>query len=165
MRRSAPWKYWTLTILTVLRRCAASSASCSSGQHLATTAMMTINTQILTENLRGKTAFEAAAFLRTDRKRLLIKARAAQPSKHEPRYISASIFYRLSSVAAGDRLTIHCLGLPSDSQSPATPFPLANTPLAGYVEDFHLQVTSVATTAELIELTRNAPCLAHKHIA
>ncbi|MGF6152562.1 hypothetical protein QFZ84_003553, partial [Pseudomonas fluorescens] len=29
------------------------------------------------------------------------------------------------------------------------------------VEDFHLQVTSVATTAKLVALARNAPCLAH----
>ncbi len=35
-------------------------------------------------------------------------------------------------------------------------------PLAGCVEDFHLQVTSVATTAKLVALTRNAPCLAHQ---
>ncbi|POF39676.1 hypothetical protein B0D71_25430 [Pseudomonas laurylsulfativorans] len=35
-------------------------------------------------------------------------------------------------------------------------------PLAGCVEDFHLQVTSEATTAKLVALTRNAPCLAHK---
>ncbi|WP_228759320.1 hypothetical protein, partial [Pseudomonas neuropathica] len=34
-------------------------------------------------------------------------------------------------------------------------------PLAGCVEDFHLQVTSVATTAKLVALARNAPCLAH----
>ncbi|WP_223532651.1 MULTISPECIES: hypothetical protein, partial [unclassified Pseudomonas] len=34
-------------------------------------------------------------------------------------------------------------------------------PLAGCVEDFHLQVTSEATTAKLVALARNAPCLAH----
>jgi hypothetical protein len=34
-------------------------------------------------------------------------------------------------------------------------------PLAGCVEDLHLQVTSEATTAKLVALTRNAPCLAH----
>ncbi|QAY85196.1 hypothetical protein CUN61_14850 [Pseudomonas arsenicoxydans] len=34
-------------------------------------------------------------------------------------------------------------------------------PLAGCVEDFHLQVTSMATTARLVALARNAPCLAH----
>ena len=34
-------------------------------------------------------------------------------------------------------------------------------PLAGCVEDFHLQVTSVATIAKLVALARNAPCLAH----
>ncbi|WP_165492428.1 hypothetical protein [Stutzerimonas kirkiae] len=34
-------------------------------------------------------------------------------------------------------------------------------PLAGCVEDFHLQVTNEATTAKLVALTRNAPCLAH----
>ncbi|WP_222938129.1 hypothetical protein, partial [Pseudomonas gessardii] len=35
-------------------------------------------------------------------------------------------------------------------------------PLAGCVEDFHLPVTSVATTAKLVALARNAPCLAHQ---
>ena len=35
-------------------------------------------------------------------------------------------------------------------------------PLAGCVEDFHLQVTNVATTAKLVALARNAPCLAHQ---
>ena len=35
-------------------------------------------------------------------------------------------------------------------------------PLAGCVEDLHLQVTSVATTAKLVALARNAPCLAHQ---
>jgi hypothetical protein len=35
-------------------------------------------------------------------------------------------------------------------------------PLAGCVEDFHLQVTSVATTAKLVAFARNAPCLAHR---
>lgn len=34
-------------------------------------------------------------------------------------------------------------------------------PLAGCVEDFHLQVTRLATTAKRVALTRNAPCLAH----
>ncbi|AVD90104.1 hypothetical protein C4Q26_24460 [Pseudomonas sp. SWI44] len=34
-------------------------------------------------------------------------------------------------------------------------------PLAGCVEDFHLQVTHSATTAKRVALTRNAPCLAH----
>ncbi|WP_221100726.1 hypothetical protein, partial [Pseudomonas sp. USTB-Z] len=34
-------------------------------------------------------------------------------------------------------------------------------PLAGCVEDFHPQVTSEATTAKLVALSRNAPCLAH----
>ena len=34
-------------------------------------------------------------------------------------------------------------------------------PLAGFVEDFHLQVTHSATTAKQVALTRNAPCLAH----
>ncbi|PTU00878.1 hypothetical protein DBR45_20440 [Pseudomonas sp. HMWF031] len=34
-------------------------------------------------------------------------------------------------------------------------------PLAGCVEDLHLQVTNLATTAKLVALTRNAPCLAH----
>ncbi|WP_218192554.1 hypothetical protein, partial [Pseudomonas sp. Irchel s3h17] len=38
-------------------------------------------------------------------------------------------------------------------------------PLAGCVEDFHLQVTSEATTAKLVALARNAPCLAHKQKA
>ena len=33
--------------------------------------------------------------------------------------------------------------------------------LAGCVEDFHFRVTSVATTAKLVVLKRNAPCLAH----
>jgi hypothetical protein len=33
-----------------------------------------------------------------------------------------------------------------------------------YLEDFHLQVTSEATTARLVALARNAPCLAHKKI-
>lgn len=34
-------------------------------------------------------------------------------------------------------------------------------PLAGCVEDFHLQVTHLATTTKRVALTRNAPCLAH----
>ena len=34
-------------------------------------------------------------------------------------------------------------------------------PLAGCVEDFHLQVTSEATIAKLVALAHNAPCLAH----
>jgi len=34
-------------------------------------------------------------------------------------------------------------------------------PLAGCVEDFHLQVTRSATTTKRVALTRNAPCLAH----
>jgi hypothetical protein len=29
------------------------------------------------------------------------------------------------------------------------------------IEDFHLQVTSEATTAKLVALARNAPCLAN----
>jgi hypothetical protein len=35
-------------------------------------------------------------------------------------------------------------------------------PLAGCVEDLHLQVTSLTTTINLVALARNAPCLAHK---
>ncbi|TKJ75480.1 hypothetical protein PspCFBP13509_26330 [Pseudomonas sp. CFBP13509] len=35
IRHSDPCKYWALTIVAVLPRCAASSASCSSGQHFA----------------------------------------------------------------------------------------------------------------------------------
>ncbi|PJX10855.1 hypothetical protein CQW32_07425 [Pseudomonas putida] len=34
-------------------------------------------------------------------------------------------------------------------------------PLAGCVEDFHLQVTRLVTTTKRVALTRNAPCLAH----
>ncbi|MBU2175873.1 MAG: hypothetical protein KJ556_12155, partial [Gammaproteobacteria bacterium] len=34
-------------------------------------------------------------------------------------------------------------------------------PLAGCVEDLHLQITSLTTTVNLVALTRNAPCLAH----
>ncbi|EMR47004.1 hypothetical protein PPUTLS46_011125, partial [Pseudomonas putida LS46] len=34
-------------------------------------------------------------------------------------------------------------------------------PLAGCVEDFHLQVTRSATIAKQVALARNAPCLAH----
>ncbi|AVB28488.1 hypothetical protein CXB36_20375 [Pseudomonas syringae pv. syringae] len=34
-------------------------------------------------------------------------------------------------------------------------------PLAGCVENLHLKVTSVVTTAKLVALRRNAPCLAH----
>ncbi|ATP45655.1 hypothetical protein CR511_17015 [Pseudomonas putida] len=34
-------------------------------------------------------------------------------------------------------------------------------PLAGCVEDFHLQVARSATIAKRVALTRNAPCLAH----
>ena len=35
-------------------------------------------------------------------------------------------------------------------------------PLAGCVEDFHLQVTRLATIVKRVALTRNAPCLAHQ---
>ena len=35
-------------------------------------------------------------------------------------------------------------------------------PLAGCVEDFHLQVTQLTTTVSQVALTRNAPCLAHR---
>lgn len=51
--------------------------------------------------------------------------------------------------------------VPSDSQSPATPLLLENIPLAGYVEDFNLQVTRVAAITKLVTLQRNALCLVH----
>jgi len=35
-------------------------------------------------------------------------------------------------------------------------------PLAGCVEDFHLQVTRLTTTVSQVALSRNTPCLAHK---
>ena len=34
-------------------------------------------------------------------------------------------------------------------------------PLAGYVKDFHLQVTQLTTTVSQVALSRSAPCLAH----
>jgi hypothetical protein len=51
-----------------------------------------------------------------------------------------------------------CLGLPSDSRSRATPLPRLTLPLAGCVEDFHLQVTHLATTTKRVALraTRHA---------
>jgi hypothetical protein len=35
-------------------------------------------------------------------------------------------------------------------------------PLAGCVEDSHLQVTQLTTTVSQVALSRNAPCLAHQ---
>jgi len=35
-------------------------------------------------------------------------------------------------------------------------------PLAGCVEDFHLQVTQLTTTVSQVALKRSAPCLAHQ---
>jgi hypothetical protein len=50
---------------------------------------------------------------------------------------------------------------PAIRSQPRHPCLWLTLPLAGCVEDLHLQVTSVATTATLVALARDAPCLAH----
>lgn len=64
-------------------------------------------------------------------------------------------------ILVGYYRTAFCMRVPSDSQSPATPLLLENIPLAGYVEDFNLQVTRVAAITKLVTLQRNALCLVH----
>jgi hypothetical protein len=51
---------------------------------------------------------------------------------------------------------------PAIHSQPRHPCLWLTIPLGGCLEDFHLQVTSVATTAKRVALARNAPCLAHQ---
>ena len=65
---------------------------------------------------------------------------------------------RPGSCSSGQHFASGFLQIRSRPQHPCLWLTL---PLAGCVEDFHLQVTSEATTAKLVALARDAPCVAH----